>query len=184
MQVDLWFILVRVCLKRASGVGAAVAAVVGLVAITPAAGFVTPLSSVIIGGIAALVCYVALQLLSHTRLDDRLDVFACHGVGGIVGALLTGVFPTKSVNPAGANGMLYGNAKLLVIQLISVGAVAGLSLLGTTIIMLMLRWMTELRPPQLGENSGIDTIEHGEAAYALDSLYLQRSVDHTSSSPR
>ena len=90
--------------KRTSGVGAAVAAVVGLVAITPAAGFVTPLASVAIGSLAALACYAALHLLGRTRLDDRLDVFACHGVGGIVGALLTGVFATTSVNPAGGMG--------------------------------------------------------------------------------
>src|SRR5262249_8544254 len=159
-----------------SGVGAAVAAVVGLVASTPATGFVTPLSSAAIGSVAALVCYAALQLLGRTRLDDRLDVFACHGVGGIVGALLTGVFATRSVNPAGADGLLYGNANLLLAQLASVGATAGLAALGTAAILLTLHWLTGLRPGEMGEARGMDAIEHGEVAYALGaaSLRLQR----------
>jgi ammonium transporter, Amt family len=178
------WVLVEITLKnRTSGVGAAVAAVVGLVAITPAAGFVTPLSSVAIGSLAALVCYAALQLLGRTRLDDRLDVFACHGVGGIVGALLTGVFATTSVNPAGADGLLYGNAKLLAAQLASVGATAGLAALGTAAIMLTLRWVTGLHPGLLGEAGGIDAIEHGEGAYALGtgSLRLQQPSINSSS---
>jgi Amt family ammonium transporter len=114
------WVLVEIALKnRTSRVGAA-AAIVGLVAVTPAAGFVTPLSAVAIGGLAAPVCYAALQLLGRTRLDDRLDVFACHGVGGIVAAQLTGVFATTSVNPAGTDGLLYGNPRLIVSQLIAV----------------------------------------------------------------
>jgi Amt family ammonium transporter len=164
-------------------VGAAVAAVVGLVAITPAAGFVTPLAATVIGSIAALVCYAALQLLGRTRLDDRLDVFACHGVGGMVGALLTGVFATTSVNPAGADGLLYGNAKLLAVQLASVGATAGLAALGTAAILLTLRWVTGLRPAQLGEASGIDAIEHGEVAYALGTASLLLKRPSVNSSP-
>jgi Amt family ammonium transporter len=174
--VVTWVLLESALKKRTSGVGTAVAAVVGLVAITPAAGFVTPLSSVAIGSLAALVCYAALHLLGRTRLDDRLDVFACHGVGGIVGALLTGVFATTSVNPAGADGLLYGNANLLVAQLASVGATAGLAALGTGSILLTLRCVTGLRPAHLGEARGIDVIEHGEVAYALEiaSLRWQR----------
>ena len=180
--VVTWVLLEGALKKRTSGVGAAVAAVVGLVAITPAAGFVTPLASTVIGSVAALVCYAALQLLGRTRLDDRLDVFACHGVGGIVGALLTGVFATKSVNPAGADGLLYGNAKLLAVQLAAVGATATLAALGTAAILLTLRWVTGLRPAQLGEARGIDAIEHGEVAYALGaaSLGLQRPSANTS----
>src|SRR5262249_51411324 len=166
-----------------SGVGAAVAAVVGLVAITPAAGFVTPLSSAVIGSLAALVCYAALQLLGRTRLDDRLDVFACHGVGGIVGALLTGVFATTSVNPAGADGLLYGNANLLAVQLASVGATAALAALGTAGILLTLRWVTGLLPAQLGEARGMDAIEHGEVAYALGTASLRWQRPSVNSSP-
>jgi Amt family ammonium transporter len=171
--VVTWVVLESALKKRTSGVGAAVAAVIGLVAITPAAGFVTPLSSVAIGSLAALVCYAALHLLGRTRLDDRLDVFACHGVGGIVGALLTGVFATTSVNPAGADGLLYGNATLLAAQLASVGATAALAALGTASILLTLRWLTGLRPAHLREPGGIDATEHGEVAYALGAASLR-----------
>jgi Amt family ammonium transporter len=124
-----------------------------------------------------------LQLLGRTRLDDRLDVFACHGVGGIVGALLTGVFATTSVNPAGAEGLLYGNAKLLAAQLASVGATAGLAALGTAAILLTLRWLTGLRPAHLGEARGIDAIEHGEVAYALGTASLRWQLSSVNSSP-
>src|SRR5262245_48031694 len=181
--VVTWVLLESALKKRPSGVGAAVASVVGLVAITPAAGFVTPLAAAVIGSVAALVCYAALQLLGRTRLDDRLDVFACHGVGGIVGALLTGVFATTSVNAAGADGLLYGNAKLLAVQLASVGATAGLAALGTAAIMLTLRWLTGLRPAQLGEARGIDAIEHGEVAYALGTVSLRLQRPSVNSSP-
>src|SRR5262249_53560727 len=153
--------------QRTSGVGAAVAAVVGLVAITPAAGVVTPPASAVIGSAGAAGGYAAVELVGRTRLDDGLDVFGWHGGGGIGGALLTGVFATQSVNPAGADGLLYGNAKLLAVQLASVGATAGLAALGTAAIMLTLRWLTGLRPAQLGEARGIDAIEHGEVAYTL-----------------
>jgi Amt family ammonium transporter len=181
--VVTWVLLESALKNRTSGVGAAVAAVVGLVAITPAAGFVTPMASAVIGSLAALVCYAALQLLGRTRLDDRLDVFACHGVGGIVGALLTGVFATTSVNPAGANGLLYGNAKLLAVQLVSVAATAGLAALGTAAIMLTLRWVTGLQPAQLRDARGIDAIEHGEVAYALGAASLRLQRPSVNSSP-
>jgi Amt family ammonium transporter len=124
-----------------------------------------------------------MHLLGHTRLDDPLDVFACHGVGGIVGALLTGVFATRSVNPAGADGLLYGNAKLLAAQLASVGATAAAAALGTAAILLTLRWLTALRPAHLGEARGIDATEHGEVAYALGVASLRWQRPSVNSSP-
>jgi Amt family ammonium transporter len=181
--VVTWVLLESALKNQTSGVGAAVAAVVGLVAITPAAGFVTPMASVAIGSVAALVCYATLHLLGRTRLDDRLDVFACHGVGGIVGALLTGVFATKSVNPAGTDGLLYGNAKLLAVQLASVAATAGLAALGTATILLTLRWLMGLRPAHLGEAWGMDAVEHGEVAYALGTASLRLQRPSVNSSP-
>jgi ammonium transporter, Amt family len=181
--VVTWVLLESALRNRTSGVGAAVAAVVGLVAITPATGFVTPLASAAIGSVAALACYAALLLLGRTRLDDRLDVFACHGVGGVVGALLTGVFATTSVNPAGADGLLYGNAKLLAAQLASVGATATLAALGTAAILLTLRWLTGLRPAHLGEPGGIDATEHGEVAYALGVASVRWQRPSVNSSP-
>jgi Amt family ammonium transporter len=162
------WVLIEIAFKhKPTGVGAAIAAVVGLVAITPAAGFVTPLASIAIGCIAAAVCYAAMRLLERSRIDDTLDVFACHGVGGVVGALLTGVFATTSVNPAGANGLLYGNPRLILLQGISVLATAGLAAVGTGAIMMALKFAVGLRPARLDEARGIDDIEHGGGAYAL-----------------
>jgi Amt family ammonium transporter len=96
---------------------------------------------------------------------------------------LTGVFATKSVNPAGADGLLYGNAKLLAVQLASVGATAALAALGTAAIMLALRWVTKLRPAQLGQARGIDVIEHGEEAYALGIASLRWEQSSINSPP-
>ena len=100
--------------------GAASGAVAGLVAITPASGFVTPLAAVVIGFAAGVVCYSACLLKSKFGYDDSLDVVGVHGVGGILGAILTGVFATKAINSAGNDGLLYGNPSLLVTQLIAV----------------------------------------------------------------
>jgi Amt family ammonium transporter len=108
---------------RPSAVGAATGAVVGLVAVTPAAGFVTPAGALALGALAAPASFAALHLRARTRLDDALDVFACHGVAGVVGALLTGVFATKAVNAAGADGLLAGGGwHLLGVQAVAVGA--------------------------------------------------------------
>lgn len=164
-----WVIIEMFMKGKPSSVGVAIAAVVGLVAITPAAGFVTPMSAIAIGAIASTVSFIALRLLNRTRVDDTLDVFACHGVGGITGALLTGVFATTGVNPAGADGLLYGNANLLLAQLAAILATAALATIGTGLIMFLLKITVGLRTSQqhLEKASGIDLIEHGEVAYAL-----------------
>ena len=169
----VWIFIEMFTKGKPGSVGAAIAAVVGLVAITPAAGFVTPLAAIVIGAIAAGVSYGALRLLSRTKIDDTLDVFACHGIGGITGALLTGVFATTAVNPAGADGLLYGNPKLLLAQLISIAATATLSVVGTASIMFLLKATIGLRPTrqQVEMSRGIDVIEHGETAYAFGFVY-------------
>ncbi|OGC38275.1 ammonia channel protein, partial [candidate division WOR-1 bacterium RIFOXYD2_FULL_36_8] len=95
--------------KRPSVLGLATGAVVGLVAITPASGYVSPLSAIIIGAVAAIISYYAILIRTKSGLDDSLDVFACHGMGGIVGALATGLFAEKAINSAGANGLFFGN---------------------------------------------------------------------------
>ena len=164
-----WVVIEMFTKGKPSSVGVAIAAVVGLVAITPAAGFVTPMSAIAIGAIASTVSFVALRLLNRTTVDDTLDVFACHGIGGITGALLTGVFATTSVNPAGADGLLYGNPKLILAQLAAIGATATLATIGTALIMFVLKVTVGLRPSQeqLDAARGIDFVEHGEVAYAL-----------------
>ncbi len=150
---------------RATAVGAATGAVVGLVAITPAAGFVSPLSAIAIGALAAPCSFFALNYRATTRLDDTLDVFACHGVAGIVGALLTGVFATRTVNPNGADGLLAGNPSLLGVQLIAVVATIAFVAVGTLGIVSALQLVLPLRIPVDAEVSGIDISEHGEEAY-------------------
>ena len=150
---------------QATAVGAATGAVVGLVAITPAAGFVTPLASLAIGAVGAGASYAALQWRSKTAIDDALDVFACHGVAGIVGAVLTGVFASKAVNSAGADGLLYGNPALLGVQLIAVAATMVFVAPVTALVLWPLKAVGSLRVPLTDELSGVDVSEHGEHAY-------------------
>ncbi len=150
---------------RATAVGAATGAVVGLVAITPAAGFVTPLSALAIGVLAAPCSFFALHYRATTRLDDTLDVFACHGVAGIMGALLTGVFATKTVNPNGADGLLAGNAALVGVQLLAVVATITFAAISSWLILTALKAIMPLRVPVATEVQGIDLVEHGEEAY-------------------
>ena len=150
---------------RATAVGAATGAVVGLVAITPAAGFVSPLSAILIGMLAAPCSYFALQYRSTTRVDDTLDVFACHGVAGIVGAILTGVFASKAVNPHGSDGLLSGNPSLVGIQLLAVVTTVVFAAVGSLAIFAALRALMPLRISVDAEMTGIDLMEHGEEAY-------------------
>jgi Amt family ammonium transporter len=160
-----WLLLDRWRGGRTTAVGAATGAVVGLVAITPAAGFVTPRAALAIGVIAALTSYFAMQLRARTRVDDSLDVFACHGVAGIVGALLTGVFATTAVNPTGANGLLAGNPMQIVVQLVAVLATMALSAALTAGIIVVLRSAMAIRVSLGDELAGLDATEHGEEAY-------------------
>jgi Amt family ammonium transporter len=160
-----WLALDLVRTGRATAVGGATGVVVGLVAVTPAAGFVTPLAALAIGALGACASYAAVQWRARTALDDALDVFACHGVAGTVGALLTGVFATTSVNPAGAQGWLAGNPAQVVTQALAVAAAAALAALGTAGILLGLRAVLRVRVEVADEIAGVDLSEHGEAAY-------------------
>ncbi len=160
-----WVLLEYLKGGRATAVGAATGAVVGLVAITPAAGFVTPASALMIGALAAPCSFFALNYRPKTSLDDTLDVFACHGVAGIMGALLTGVFATKSVNPAGQDGLLYGHAALLGVQAAAVGATIVFAGVASVAILSALKLVMPLRVGIEAEIQGIDVAEHGEEAY-------------------
>ncbi|HMS03820.1 MAG TPA: ammonia channel protein, partial [Gemmatimonadaceae bacterium] len=160
-----WLLCEFVRSKRATAVGAATGAVVGLVAITPAAGFVTPLGALAIGVLAAPLSFAALHWRSTSRLDDTLDVFACHGVAGVSGAVLTGVFATTSVNSAGADGALYGNLSLLWVQLLAVVATGAFAAVATAALYFLVRAIVPMRVPVSAEVMGIDLSEHGEEAY-------------------
>ena len=155
---------------RASAVGAATGAVVGLVAITPACGYVTQMWSLFIGFITVVVCYFAPRLVRLMGIDDRLDCFAYHGVGGTMGALLTGLFATADWAPPNAvNGGFYGNGRQFGVQIAGVLVTLAMSVVGTTVIFWVLQvtaWAlkTDLRIPDahLGE---LDVSQHGEKAY-------------------
>ncbi|MXW63359.1 MAG: ammonium transporter [Bacteroidetes bacterium SB0662_bin_6] len=161
----IWTIIDLGRTGKVTAVGAATAIVVGLVAVTPAAGFVSPISSLLIGAIAAVPCYFAIQWRSRTRLDDSLDVFAAHGLGGITGALLTGVFAESAWN-GGADGLLFGNPAQLGIQALSIVAVMVYSGVVTFLILKGISLVTSLRPEVPNEGMGLDIASHGEEAYS------------------
>lgn len=152
--------------NKPSVLGIVTGAVVGLVAITPAAGYVTPLASIAIGAIAAPISYYAIKLRQKRGLDESLDVFACHGMGGAWGALATGLFATKAVNAAGADGLLYGNPGQFVVQLIAL-VVAAVFAFGVTFIMAqVLKRTIGLSVSEREEEVGLDISAHGERAYS------------------
>lgn len=153
--------------RRVSVLGASAGAIAGLVAITPAAGFVTPGSAVIIGLLGGLVCFFVVEKVVRGRVDDALDVFGVHGAGGILGALLTGVFATKAVNPAGADGLLAGNPSLLGYQLIAVGAAVAFSGAGTWALLKLVNVLVPLRVSADMETRGLDRAMHGEEGYSF-----------------
>jgi Amt family ammonium transporter len=149
--------------------GAASGAVAGLVAITPGSGYVTPLSAVLIGGTAGVICYFACLLKPRFGYDDALDVVGVHGVGGVFGALATGIFASKAVNAAGADGLLAGNAGLLKSQFIAVGTTVALAAGGTAVILLVLKHIMGLRVSSDEEQLGLDLSQHNESAYNIGS---------------
>ena len=150
--------------KKPTAVGACIGAVVGLVAITPAAGYVTITSALIIGFVASIVSNLVVIWRSKTSLDDTLDVFPCHGVGGMVGMLLTGVFATQSVNSANTtgNGLFYGETKLFIIQLVAMVAVSAFAFIGAMILLKVTDMIIPLRVSVEQEISGLDVSQHDE----------------------
>ena len=146
--------------------GAATGAVTGLVAITPAAGFVSPLSALFIGLVAGILCYAAVNMKTRLGYDDSLDVVGVHGIGGTWGCLATGLFASTAVNPGGANGLFFGNPEQLVIQFISVAATWVFAFGGTLVILYVLKAIMGLRVSADEEVTGLDLSQHGEVAYA------------------
>ncbi len=147
--------------------GAVSGGVAGLVAITPGSGFVGPMSALAIGLVAGIICYLAVSVLK-TRFgyDDSLDVFGVHGVGGTWGALATGLFASTAVNPAGANGLFFGNPGQLLIQLASVVATWVFAAVLTTVILKAISLVTSLRVSADDEEQGLDLSQHGEDSFA------------------
>jgi Amt family ammonium transporter len=162
-----WMIIGWLHVGKPNAVGIVTGAVAGLVAITPASGFVGPVEAIAIGIGASMFCYLVMYLKNkYTKIDDSLDVFACHGVGGIWGALATGIFASKMVNSAGANGLLLGNASLLIAQLTAVCVIGIYSFVMTLILFKVLDKTMGLRVTDSEEIEGLDIAQHGEKAYA------------------
>ena len=153
---------------RPSVLGMAAGAVAGLVAITPASGFVDVSGSIIIGLGAGVLCYLAMQLRPRLKVDDALDVWAVHGIGGTWGALATGIFATVAVNAAGANGLLFGNPEQLLKQAIAVGATWIYAAVVTVVIVKVIDLTIGMRVKEDEESVGLDRSQHGEIAYQLD----------------
>jgi Amt family ammonium transporter len=160
----VWTILDWVRLGKATAVGAATAIVVGLVAITPAAGFISPMNGLILGMIAAVPSYAALIIRAKTSLDDSLDVVAAHGVGGTVGALLTGVFAEKSLNGL-FDGLIAGNPGQVGIQAMAVLTAIVYSGVVSFILLKVINLVIPIRADASDESTGLDLTQHGEEAY-------------------
>lgn len=162
-----WAVVERLHRGKSTMLGAASGAVAGLVAITPGAGFVTPLSSIFIGLVGGAICYLAISIIkAKFGYDDALDAFGCHGIGGTWGALATGIFATTTINPAGADGLFYGNASLLGIQAMSVGITVVFTVAATFVIMKGIALVMKLRVNEEQESTGLDLSLHGETAYS------------------
>jgi Amt family ammonium transporter len=163
---------------KPSLIGAGIGAVAGLVAVTPAAGFITFGSSILIGLVAGSVCNLAVGFMKETlKFDDTLDVFGCHGVGGIIGVLATGILASKSVNSAGADGLLAGSADVLKANVSGALAVAAISFVGTIIIYKVVDAFMGIRVSDKDEEIGLDESQHGEAvnSHVSDSSHAAHS---------
>lgn len=146
--------------------GAVSGCIAGLVAITPAAGFVTPMSSVVIGFLGGIVCYLAVAVLKEKLgYDDSLDAFGVHGIGGTWGSIATGIFATTAVNPAGANGLFYGETSLFTAQIISTAIAYALAIIGSFILYKVVSKFMAVRADEVEETIGLDVSLHGERGY-------------------
>lgn len=160
-----WVLAERYHRGKPTVLGAVSGGVTGLVAITPAAGFVTPVAAIFVGLIGAICCYVAVAILKNKLgYDDSLDAFGIHGVGGMWGAIATGLFATVSVNPDGADGLFYGG-DLLLPQLVSIIVAVLFSIIGTVVIFKVVSLFMDMRVSIGAESLGVDISEHGEEAY-------------------
>jgi Amt family ammonium transporter len=148
--------------KKPSVVGFCVGAVVGLVAITPGAGYVAIPQSIFIGFFTSLVSNIAVYIKTKSRLDDTLDVFPCHGIGGMVGMLMTGVFASKAIYPAGADGWAYGNFSFFFTQLKAMGVAVGYSFAVSFVIFKFINFIVPLRVSDKEEEEGLDASQHDE----------------------
>jgi len=152
---------------KSTALGAATGAVVGLVAITPGAGFVPIWASLIIGTLVSPICYIAMTKIKGIfKYDDALDAFGCHGIGGIWGGIATGIFTQKSINPTAQwNGLIFGDTHLFFVQIISVAFTIAFAGMATFVILNVMKLFLPIRVATSQEAQGLDIAEHGEMAY-------------------
>ena len=161
-----WVLIEWIANGKPTILGAASGCIAGLVAITPAAGFVAPLPAVIIGAISGVVCYFAVAVVKvKFGYDDSLDAFGIHGIGGTWGSIATGLWASTEVNPAGANGLFYGETHLLFAQVVSVVVAFALAIVGSFILYKIVTAFTTMHTDAAEETAGLDIIEHGERGY-------------------
>ena len=150
---------------KPSAVGISVGAVCALAAVTPASGYVGPMPAIIIGLAAGIMCNFVAGWRARTTLDDSLDVFACHGAGGMLGTFATGLFASTAINAAGPNGLFFGNPALVAAQLIGIVVVASFAFVGSYALLRVINVFTPVRVSPKEEDAGLDLSQHGEAAY-------------------
>lgn len=166
--MTIWIVCDWIFTGKPTATGAMIGAVAGLVAITPAAGFVTVQAALAIGAITSVICNYACRLVKQKlKTDDTVDVFACHGVGGTVGTILTAIFATTDVNPAGANGLLYGGTDLLVANTLAALAVVSYTIFMTALVFWSVGKVMRVRVSAEDEETGLDMTQHGERAFVM-----------------
>jgi Amt family ammonium transporter len=164
-----WMTVDWVAKGKPSAAGIAIGAVCGMVAITPGSGYVSVPAAIVIGLVAGVVSnLISNWRLLRTRLDDALDVFACHGVGGIWGSIATGLFASKQINPTGNNGLFYGNPSLLISQLAAVIVVGVFAFAGSYALLRLIKLFSPLRVNEEDEEMGLDLSQHGEEAHSAN----------------
>jgi len=159
-----WLIIAWKIEKKPKFIGLLTGAVAGLATITPAAGYITPQAAMVFGLLAGIVCYIAVHIKNKKLWDDALDVWGVHGMGGILGVILLGIFATTTVNANGANGLLYGNANFFIIELLAVGGASLYAFVFTYVMLWIINKFTPIRTTQEEEES-VDELLHGECAY-------------------
>ena len=163
----VWLIMAWVFEKKPKFLGLLTGAVAGLATITPAAGFVTPTSAAVIGTLAGVVCYFAISLRTRMKLDDALDVWGVHGVGGFLGILCLGLLADASVNAAGVNGLFLGNASFFVKELVAVVLSSVYAFFISYVMLWVINRITPVKVSRQDEETGLDAALHGESAYEM-----------------
>ncbi len=163
----IWVVIEWIHRGKPTMFGAATGSIAGLATITPASGFVSPMSSLIIGMAAGAICYISLNMKGKLGYDDSLDAFGVHGIGGIVGTFATGLFAQSVINPAGSNGLFFGGSRMFTSQIIAILVTAAYSFIVSIALLKVIDKFIGLRVDEESEINGLDISQHGESAYTL-----------------